>query len=66
VVAPRVPVPAPERRVHGGTSIVSLFANGMSFGNKSTNDAEASSSASCSRRSVNGSEASILGRGNWL
>ncbi|XP_047045473.1 uncharacterized protein LOC124649950 [Lolium rigidum] len=62
----RVPVPAPERRVHGGRSIMSMFANGMSFGDESTNDAEASTSASRSRRPVNGLEASIPGRGNWL
>jgi hypothetical protein len=61
-----VPVPAPERRVHGGRSIMSMFANGMSFGDESTNDAEASTSASRSRRPVNGLEASIPGRGNWL
>uniref|UniRef100_A0ACD5YJC3 Uncharacterized protein n=1 Tax=Avena sativa TaxID=4498 RepID=A0ACD5YJC3_AVESA len=62
----RVPVPAPERRVHGGNSIVSMFANGMSFGNESTNDAEASTSASRSYRPENGSEARVLGGCNWL
>ncbi|KQJ94290.1 uncharacterized protein LOC100845094 [Brachypodium distachyon] len=40
----RVPFPASDRRVHGGDSIVSMFANGLSFGNKSANDTEASTS----------------------
>jgi hypothetical protein len=39
-------VPVPEGRVHGG-NIVAMFANGMSFGKKSTNEGEASTSGRC-------------------
>ena len=60
-------VPVPEGRVHGG-NIIAMFANGMSIGEKSTNDAEASTSAPRNFKPVNDLEASTSsGRyHNWI
>ena len=55
--------PLPEGRVHGG-NIVSMFANGLSFGEDSSNNAEASTSAP--RSSKPAKEFSASGRSSWL
>jgi hypothetical protein len=59
------PVPVPEGRVHGG-NIAAMFANGLSFGEKSTNYTEASTSALHNFKPANQLEPSTSCRGNWL
>ncbi|CAM0910078.1 unnamed protein product [Alopecurus aequalis] len=58
-------VPVPEGRVHGG-NIIAMFANVMSIGEKSTKDAEASTSAPRSVKPANELQPSTSGRCNWL
>jgi hypothetical protein len=60
-----VPVPVPEGRVHGG-NIVAMFANGLSFGEKSTKYMEASTSALRNFKPANQLEAGTSGQCNWL
>ncbi|XP_062218769.1 uncharacterized protein LOC133918748 [Phragmites australis] len=61
----RVSVPAPEGRVHGA-NILSMFADGMSLGNKPpTNNADASTSAPSNWKSAN-MDPSSSARRNWL